>query len=76
MEEDVDADLADIEALNFDDLDTLSKLQKTQRYNDIMQVIILSIYIYFYCCLPAYLLLWLNGINFWSVHSMHGFIGS
>jgi glycosylphosphatidylinositol transamidase (GPIT) subunit GPI8 len=43
MEEDVDGDLADIEALNYDDLDTVSKLQKTQRYNDIMQVIILSI---------------------------------
>uniref|UniRef100_A0A6N2MZS9 Uncharacterized protein n=2 Tax=Salix viminalis TaxID=40686 RepID=A0A6N2MZS9_SALVM len=37
MEEDVDGDLADIEALNFDDLDTVSKLQKTQRYNDIME---------------------------------------
>lgn len=38
MEEDVDGDLADIEALNYDDLDSVSKLQKTQRYNDIMQV--------------------------------------
>ena len=47
MEEDVDGDLADIEALNYDDLDTVSKLQKTQRYNDIMQVIILSIYFTF-----------------------------
>ncbi|KAJ6320157.1 hypothetical protein OIU78_015530 [Salix suchowensis] len=37
MEEDVEGDLEDIEALNFDDLDTVSKLQKTQRYNDIMQ---------------------------------------
>ncbi|XP_011038848.1 PREDICTED: U4/U6 small nuclear ribonucleoprotein Prp31 isoform X1 [Populus euphratica] len=37
MEEDVDEDLADIEALNYDDLDTVSKLQKTQRYNDIIQ---------------------------------------
>ena len=38
MEEDVDGDVADIEALNYDDLDSVSKLQKTQRYNDIMQV--------------------------------------
>ncbi|XP_027100321.1 U4/U6 small nuclear ribonucleoprotein Prp31 homolog [Coffea eugenioides] len=37
MEEDVDGDLADIEALNYDDLDSVSKLHKTQRYNDIMQ---------------------------------------
>lgn len=37
MEEDVDGDLADIEALNYDDLDSVSKLQKTQRYKDIMQ---------------------------------------
>uniref|UniRef100_A0A2P2KA19 Nop domain-containing protein n=2 Tax=Rhizophora mucronata TaxID=61149 RepID=A0A2P2KA19_RHIMU len=37
MEEDVDGDLEDIEALNYDDLDSVSKLQKTQRYNDIMQ---------------------------------------
>ena len=38
MEEDVDGDLADIEALNYDDLDSVSKLQKTQRFTDIMQV--------------------------------------
>lgn len=37
MEEDVDGELADIEALNYDDLDNVSKLQKTQRYIDIMQ---------------------------------------
>ncbi|GFZ21260.1 pre-mRNA processing ribonucleoprotein binding region-containing protein [Actinidia rufa] len=37
MEEDVDGDLADIETLNYDDLDSVSKLQKTQRYIDIMQ---------------------------------------
>ncbi|KAJ6710278.1 PRE-MRNA SPLICING FACTOR PRP31 [Salix koriyanagi] len=37
MDEDVDGDLADIEALNYDDLDSVSKLQKTQRFNDIMQ---------------------------------------
>ena len=39
MEEDIDGDLADIEALNYDDLDSVSKLQKTQRYIDIMQVV-------------------------------------
>lgn len=38
MEEDIDGDLADIETLNYDDLDSVSKLQKTQRYADIMQV--------------------------------------
>lgn len=37
MELDVDGDLADIESLNYDDLDSVSKLQKTQRYTDIMQ---------------------------------------
>ncbi|XP_020257070.1 U4/U6 small nuclear ribonucleoprotein Prp31 homolog isoform X2 [Asparagus officinalis] len=37
MEEDGDGDIADIEALNYDDLDSVSKLQKTQRYIDIMQ---------------------------------------
>ncbi|XVE85050.1 hypothetical protein DITRI_Ditri17bG0061300 [Diplodiscus trichospermus] len=37
MEDDIDGDLADIEALNYDDLDSVSKLQKTQRYIDIMQ---------------------------------------
>ncbi|URD92862.1 U4 U6 small nuclear ribonucleoprotein [Musa troglodytarum] len=37
MEEDVDGDMPDIETLNYDDLDSVSKLQKTQRYNDIMQ---------------------------------------
>ncbi|XP_062159457.1 U4/U6 small nuclear ribonucleoprotein Prp31 homolog [Alnus glutinosa] len=37
MEEDVDGDMADIETLNYDDLDSVSKLQKTQRYLDIMQ---------------------------------------
>lgn len=38
MEEDVDGDMADIEALNYDDLDNVSKLQKTQRFAEIMQV--------------------------------------
>ncbi|GKB99889.1 U4/U6 small nuclear ribonucleoprotein Prp31 [Tanacetum coccineum] len=37
MEEDVNGDLADIEALNYDDLDSVSKLQKSQRYSDIMK---------------------------------------
>ncbi|KAK8926430.1 putative nucleolar protein 5-2 [Platanthera zijinensis] len=37
IEEDGDADMVDLEALNYDDLDSVSKLQKTQRYNDIMQ---------------------------------------
>ncbi|CAI9266691.1 unnamed protein product [Lactuca saligna] len=37
MEEDVNGDLADIEALNYDDLDSVSKLQKTQRYTDVMK---------------------------------------
>uniref|UniRef100_A0A2N9EPN4 Nop domain-containing protein n=1 Tax=Fagus sylvatica TaxID=28930 RepID=A0A2N9EPN4_FAGSY len=36
-EEDVDREMADIETLNYDDLDSVSKLQKTQRYVDIMQ---------------------------------------
>lgn len=38
MEEDIDGDIADIEALNYDDLDSVSKLQKTARYADVMQV--------------------------------------
>ncbi|XP_024990421.1 U4/U6 small nuclear ribonucleoprotein Prp31 homolog [Cynara cardunculus var. scolymus] len=37
MEEDINRDLADIEVLNYDDLDSVSKLQKTQRYTDIMK---------------------------------------
>ncbi|CAN0892906.1 U4/U6 small nuclear ribonucleoprotein Prp31 homolog [Linum grandiflorum] len=37
MDADVDGDLANIKALNYDDLDTVSKLQKSQRYNDIMR---------------------------------------
>ncbi|KAK6922163.1 Nop domain [Dillenia turbinata] len=40
MEEDVDGDMGhmeDIEALNYDDLDNVSKLQKSQRYIDIMK---------------------------------------
>ncbi|XP_010538428.1 PREDICTED: U4/U6 small nuclear ribonucleoprotein Prp31-like [Tarenaya hassleriana] len=38
-EQDTDTDMADLEALNYDDLDSVSKLQKTQRYADIMQVV-------------------------------------
>ena len=30
--------MADIEALNYDDLDTVAKLQKSQRFHDIMVV--------------------------------------
>ncbi|CAM8985386.1 unnamed protein product [Rhodiola kirilowii] len=37
MDEDVDGELADIEALNYDDLDSVSKLQKNPRYTTIMQ---------------------------------------
>ncbi|XP_059648999.1 U4/U6 small nuclear ribonucleoprotein Prp31 homolog [Cornus florida] len=37
MEEDIDGDLEDIEALNCDDLDSVLKLQKTQRFINIMQ---------------------------------------
>ncbi|XP_004491743.1 U4/U6 small nuclear ribonucleoprotein Prp31 homolog isoform X1 [Cicer arietinum] len=37
MDEDVDGDLADLENLNYDDLDSVSKLQQTQRYIDIVQ---------------------------------------
>ena len=36
--EEEDDDMADLESLNYDDLDSVSKLQKTQRYHDIMQV--------------------------------------
>nr|CAB3485369.1 unnamed protein product [Digitaria exilis] len=37
MDEDGDDDMHDLESLNYDDLDSVSKLQKTQRYKDIMQ---------------------------------------
>jgi U4/U6 small nuclear ribonucleoprotein PRP31 len=33
-----DDEMADIEALNYDDLDTVAKLQKSQRFHDIMEV--------------------------------------
>lgn len=35
-EDDDDDEMADIETLNYDDLDTVAKLQKSQRYHDIM----------------------------------------
>jgi U4/U6 small nuclear ribonucleoprotein PRP31 len=38
MDEDGGEDMLDLESLNYDDLDSVSKLQKTQCYNDIMQV--------------------------------------
>jgi U4/U6 small nuclear ribonucleoprotein PRP31 len=39
MEEDVDGSMSDlIKSVNCDDLDSISKLQKTQYYNDIIQV--------------------------------------
>jgi len=44
MEEDVDGDMADIETLNYDDLDSVSKLQKTQRYLDIPNFACASIF--------------------------------
>ncbi|KAF0905607.1 hypothetical protein E2562_007395 [Oryza meyeriana var. granulata] len=37
MDEDGGEDMLDLESLNYDDLDSVSKLQKTQRYNEIMQ---------------------------------------
>jgi len=46
MEEDVNGDLADLEALNYDDLDSVSKLQKTQRYTDIMKVTHYNLFYY------------------------------
>lgn len=36
-------DMADLETLNYDDLDSVSKLQKSQRYLDIMQVSLLYV---------------------------------
>ena len=38
--ENVDDDMADVETLNYDDLDSVSKLQKSQLCLDIMQVFI------------------------------------
>ncbi|CAN6253416.1 unnamed protein product [Urochloa humidicola] len=37
MEEDGDDSVTDLKSLYCHDLDSVSKLQKTQRYNDIMQ---------------------------------------
>ncbi|CAE6229971.1 unnamed protein product [Arabidopsis arenosa] len=36
-DEDIDMDMAELETLNYDDLESVSKLQKTQRYVDVMQ---------------------------------------
>ncbi|KAI8522587.1 hypothetical protein RHMOL_Rhmol13G0007900 [Rhododendron molle] len=36
-EEDIDGDMVDMENLNYDDLDSVCKLQKTQRYIDFMK---------------------------------------
>lgn len=40
MEEaqDADEDMAEVAVLNYDDLDNVAKLQKSQRYHDIMKV--------------------------------------
>jgi len=53
MDEDLDGDLADLENLNYDDLDSVSKLQQTQRYLDVMQVcfMFVSIHLIFNCLL-------------------------
>ncbi|KAH7373778.1 hypothetical protein KP509_17G074700 [Ceratopteris richardii] len=40
---DEDEEMADIEALNYDDLDTVAKLQKSQRYRDIMEKVELAL---------------------------------
>ena len=44
IEEENDDEMADIEALHYDDLDSVSKLQKTQRYTDIMHVSLFRIF--------------------------------
>ncbi|KAL6562624.1 U4/U6-U5 snRNP complex subunit prp31 [Orobanche gracilis] len=44
MDEEINGELADIEALNYDDLDSVSKLQRTQRFTDIMQVNLLLLF--------------------------------
>ncbi|PRQ51093.1 hypothetical protein RchiOBHm_Chr2g0140521 [Rosa chinensis] len=38
MEQDVNGDLANLKTVNYDDLDSVSKLQKSQRFADIMQL--------------------------------------
>lgn len=63
MEEDVDGDMADIEALNYDDLDSVSKLQKTQRYNDIMQVCLCIMYASIVTMCTVWF--WLNVSSVW-----------
>ncbi|KAL2945406.1 U4/U6 small nuclear ribonucleoprotein Prp31-like protein [Bienertia sinuspersici] len=42
MKEDIDGELTDINSLNYDDLDNVPKLQKSQRYIDIMQKLIVD----------------------------------
>ncbi|MCO5603112.1 hypothetical protein L7F22_057258 [Adiantum nelumboides] len=42
-DDDEDDEMADIEALNYDDLDTVAKLQKSQRYRDIMETMTSSV---------------------------------
>ena len=44
MEEalDADEDMAEVAILNYDDLDSVAKLQKSQRYHDIMKVYLLK----------------------------------
>lgn len=70
MEEDVDGDIEDIEALNYDDLDNVSKLQKSQRYADIMQVDLYyaSSQIYF-CFLShvTYVCLWWSALFMYHI---------
>lgn len=60
MEE--DGDLADIEALNYDDLDNVSKLQKSRRYVEIMQVYTYLIFNIITSC-P-----WLYLYTTWTAH--------
>jgi U4/U6 small nuclear ribonucleoprotein PRP31 len=38
VEHDGDTDMQDLESLNYDDLDSVAKLQRSQKYKDIMQV--------------------------------------
>lgn len=39
---DADEDMAEVAILNYDDLDSVAKLQKSQRYHDIMKVYLLK----------------------------------
>lgn len=62
MEEDIDGDIEDIEALNYDDLDNVSKLQKSQRFTDIMQVDLYYALSHIYFCLLTYVCLWRSAL--------------